>query len=67
MTHLGLGVGKKFNARGVEWLAQFQLFNVINVSTILYTRSNNFGTATYDLPSEIWLGRLPRLSLQMKW
>jgi hypothetical protein len=45
----------------------FQLFNVLNSATVVNTQSRNFGTATYDRPSEILLGRFPRVYLQMKW
>jgi hypothetical protein len=67
LTQLDLGLAKTFQARGVEFTGQVQLFNALNASTVVTERSSNFGTATYGLPNEILLGRVPRLSLQMKW
>jgi hypothetical protein len=67
LYQLDIGAGKVFRYRGLEWNAQVQLFNVLNASTVLAVRSTNFGTGTYGLPSSILLGRMPRLSLQMKW
>jgi hypothetical protein len=67
LTQLDLGLSKKFRAQGVELTGQVQLYNALNASTVVTERSANFGTATYALPNEILLGRVPRLSLQMKW
>ena len=67
LTQLDFGVAKKFRARGIEFTGQVQVYNVMNASTVVTERSSNFGTATYGLPNEILLGRVPRVSLQMKW
>jgi hypothetical protein len=67
LTQLDLGMTKRFQTRGVEWTAGLQVFNVLNASTVVSERSTNFGTATYGLPSEILLGRFPRISLAAKW
>jgi hypothetical protein len=67
LTQLDLGVAKKFRARGIEFTGQVQVYNALNASTVVTERSSNFGTATYGLPNEILLGRVPRVSLQMKW
>jgi hypothetical protein len=67
LTQLDLGVARKFRARGVELTGQVQVYNVLNASTVVTERSSNFGTPTYGLPNEILLGRVPRISLQMKW
>lgn len=67
LTQVDLGVSKRFRARGVEFVGQVQVFNALNASTVVTVRSTNYDTPTYGLPSEILLGRVPRLSLQMKW
>jgi hypothetical protein len=67
LTQLDFGLARKFLVRGVEFTGQVQLYNALNASTVVTERSPNFGTATYDLPNEILLGRVPRVSLQMKW
>jgi hypothetical protein len=67
LYQLDLGIAKSFTYRGLELRPEFQIFNALNASTVLAVRSTNYGTATYGLPSSILLGRLPRLSVQMKW
>ena len=67
LNQLDFGVEKTFLARGVSYRAQLQLFNVLNANTILNERSANFGTPTFGVPSEILQGRMPRLSLEVKW
>ena len=67
LTQLDLGLSKRFRARGIEFTGQIQVYNALNASTVVTVRSTNFGTATYLLPNEILLGRVPRVSLQMKW
>jgi hypothetical protein len=67
LTQLDLGASRVFRLRGVEMEGGLQVFNVLNASTVVQTQSRNFGTATYDRPSEILLGRFPRVYLQMKW
>jgi hypothetical protein len=67
LTQLDLGVSKRFRARGFEFTGQVQVYNALNASTVVTVRSSNFGTPTYGLPNEILLGRVPRISLQMKW
>jgi len=67
LVQLDFGATKTFRRHGVEMEGGFQLFNALNASTVVQTQSTNFGTATYGVPSEILLGRFPRISLQMKW
>jgi hypothetical protein len=67
LVQLDLGATKTFRLRGIEMEGGFQLFNVLNASTVVRHQSRNFGTATYGVPAEILLGRFPRISLQMKW
>ena len=67
LTQLDFGVAKRFRAQGVEFTGQLQVYNALNASTVVTVRSTNFATSTYGLPNEILLGRVPRVSLQMKW
>ncbi len=67
LTQIDLGLSKRFTAGGVQFTGQIQLYNALNASTVVTERSANFGTSTYGLPNEILLGRVPRLSLQMRW
>jgi hypothetical protein len=67
LTQLDLGVSKKFIVRGMELTGALQVYNALNASTVVTERSANFATAAFAVPNEILLGRVPRLSLQMKW
>ena len=64
---LALGVTKSFALGPVTYRASADLFNVLNSNSVLNERSANFGTAVFGIPSQVVLGRLPRLSLQVNW
>ena len=64
---LSFGIRKIFQTRSVSYEASFELFNALNANTILAERSANFGTAAYAQPSQILLGRMPRLSVMIRW
>jgi hypothetical protein len=64
---LNLSLRKTFRTGGVNYSAEFDLYNALNADTVLSITSNNFGTATYDLPASVLPGRLPRLALRVSW
>ncbi len=67
MNQLDLGIQKSFRVQKLNLQAQFDVFNALNADTFYAERSPNFGTAAYSVPSTIIQGRLPRLSMQIKW
>ena len=64
---LNIGVRKSFQAGGVSYSAEFDLYNALNADTVLSVVSNNFGTASYDVPQSVLPGRMPRVALRLKW
>ncbi len=64
---LNISVRKTFRAGRVEYGAEIDLYNVLNADTVLNVVSNNFGTPSYDVPSQVLPGRLPRLAVRLKW
>ena len=64
---LNFGIRKIFQTRDVSYEASFELFNALNANTVIAERSANFGTAAYAQPSQILLGRMPRLSVMIRW
>jgi hypothetical protein len=75
VNQLDLGVKKVFRAAGASWEPRFDIFNVLNADTELVYRSTQYDSPVYLLPgspslagfSSILYGRLPRLSLQVRW
>ena len=70
VNQLDLGVDKTFKARGAEYHAKFELFNTLNSDVEIGDRTDpgsNYGTPSYGVPTNILQGRLPRLSVQIKW
>ena len=51
----------------VNFTLSCDFFNVLNANTITAFGSDNFGTATFTVPANILLGRLPRVGIQLKW
>jgi hypothetical protein len=67
LNQLDLGVRKTFRRGRLSLEPSFEVFNALNADTVVAERSSSFGTPAYALPSQILLGRLPRVSLLMKW
>jgi hypothetical protein len=67
ITQLDFAARKRFRIGAADLEAQFDFFNVLNSSTITSYASDNFGTAPFTVPSEILLGRMPRIGLELKW
>jgi len=66
-NQLNFGVRKVFQAGRVQYAAELDLYNALNADTVYGMSSDNFGTAAYSVPSQILLGRLPRVAVRMKW
>jgi len=64
---LNLGLRKRFTVGGVGYSAEFDLYNALNADTVLAVSSNNFGTSSYDVPSSVLPGRMPRIALRVAW
>jgi hypothetical protein len=64
---LNLGVRKQFRTGRLTYAAEFDLYNALNADTVLNVVSNNFGTASYDVPSSVLPGRMPRIALRLQW
>jgi hypothetical protein len=64
---LNLGVRKTFRTGGVSYAAELDLYNALNADTVLNVVSNNFGTASYDVPQTVLPGRMPRVALRLSW
>ena len=63
---LNIGVRKTFRTGRVSYGAEFDLYNALNADTVLSVVSNNFGTASYDVPQTVLAGRMPRIPA-MTW
>lgn len=62
-----IGVQKTFRTGGVSYEAKFDYFNLLNASTITRERSTNFDPSSYAVPRTVLHGRLPRLSVPVRW
>ena len=67
LNQIDFGVRKLFRTGGVSYEAAFEVFNLTNLNTIQAERSANFGTSSFGIPSRVLLGRLPRLSILVRW
>ena len=67
LNQIDVGVRKTFRTGRVSYEAAFEVFNLTNLSTIQQEVSANFGTSSYAVPRRVLLGRLPRLSLLLRW
>jgi hypothetical protein len=77
LNQLDFGVKKEFNVSGARWQARLDIFNALNSDAWFSERSANYGTPAFGLPGGAGLayigaqsmlsGRIPRLSLQVKW
>jgi hypothetical protein len=67
INQLDLGVRKTFRLAGVSYQAALELFNALNADTVTLYRSDNIGTSSFDVPSSILLGRMPRVSMLIQW
>ena len=66
-TLLNMGIKKIFRTAAVSYETSFEIFNAMNASTVVSERSANYGTSAYGAPSGILLGRMPRLSVMIRW
>lgn len=64
---VNLSARKSFRTGRVTYSAEFDLYNALNADTVLSVVSNNYGTSSYDVPSAVLPGRLPRLALRVSW
>ena len=67
VNQVDIGIRKTFRTGTVSYEGAFEVFNMLNASTVQSIRSNNFGTSSYDVPSRVLLGRMPRLSMLVRW
>jgi len=75
LNQLDLGIKKVFRAAGASWEPRFDVFNVLNADTEQVYRSTQYDSPVYLVPgspslagfSSILYGRLPRVSLQVRW
>jgi hypothetical protein len=67
VNQVDIGIRKTFRTGTVSYEGAFEVFNMLNASTVQSIRSNNFGTSSYDIPSRVLLGRMPRLSMLVRW
>ncbi|MGE3510965.1 MAG: carboxypeptidase regulatory-like domain-containing protein [Vicinamibacterales bacterium] len=66
-NQLNVSVRKTFTVGRARYSAEFDVYNVLNADTIVDVISNNYGTATYDVPSQVLPGRMPRVALRVAW
>jgi hypothetical protein len=67
VNQLDLSVAKWFQVGKARLQGQFDVFNALNLSSVLSVRSLNYGTASYMQPSSVLQGRVLRLATQLKW
>ncbi len=67
LNQIDIGVRKTFRTGAISYEGAFEVFNLTNLSTIQQEVSANFGTSSYAVPRRVLLGRLPRLSLLVRW
>ena len=67
LNQIDVGIRKTFRTGGVSYEAAFEVFNLTNLSTIQREVSSNYGTSSYGVPRRVLLGRLPRLSMLLRW
>jgi hypothetical protein len=65
-NQLNFSIQKSIRARQVEIVPEFSLYNALNEDTIL-AYGTNYGTSTYQVPSSVLQGRLPRLAVRLRW
>ena len=53
---LNISLRKTFRTRGVNYSAEFDLYNALNADTVLSVVSSNYGTASYDVPMSALAG-----------
>lgn len=66
-NQLNVSVRKAFRFGRVEYGAELDVYNVLNADTVVNVVSNNFGTPSYDVPSAVLPGRMPRLAVRIRW
>jgi hypothetical protein len=66
-NQLNLSVRKVFRRGRIEYSPELAIYNALNADTVIAERSANYGTAAFGVPSRILIGRLPRLSLRVRW
>jgi len=77
-NQLNLGVRKTFRTGGIEYSAEFNLYNALNADTVtgilsvggtvgLTTGGPYYGTSAYNVPSSVLPGRMPRVALRVNW
>jgi hypothetical protein len=67
LNMLNLSFQKILRAGGVEWRPQADIYNATNTDAYYGEISANFGTPKFGVPSRVVLGRMLRLSVQLKW
>ena len=67
VNQLDLSFAKWFQVGKARLQGQFDVFNALNLSSVLSVRSLNYGTASYMQPSSVLQGRILRIATQLKW
>jgi hypothetical protein len=67
INQLDLNVTKTFRYSRMTIQPKFDLFNALNVSPVYAVRSMNFGTASYQQPSSILVGRVFQLGAVLRF
>ena len=64
---VNLSLQRVFNAGGVEFRPQLEIYNLTNTDVWYAEASTNYTAAVWAQPSRYALGRMLRLSLQLDW
>jgi carboxypeptidase family protein len=67
VNQLDVSLAKWFQVGKYRLQGQFDMFNALNLSSVLSVRSSNYLTASYNQPSSVLQGRILRVATQLKW